>query len=101
MLKRQLAFAGLAGCLAFSPPSVAAQTVILRSKAVVDVEAGKLIAPGVVVIEGNRISAINPAQLPAGAQTIDLGDMTLVPGLIDMHTHLTDDIEGDWTNRAV
>jgi imidazolonepropionase-like amidohydrolase len=100
-MQKRLALTCLASCLLFSPLAATAQAVVLRSKGVLDVEAGKMIEPGIVVIEGNHIRAINPAQLPAGAQTIDLGDLTLVPGLIDMHTHLTDDIEGDWTNRAV
>ncbi len=100
-MQKRLALAALGGCLLLGAAPGTAQTVILRSKAVLDVEAGKLIEPGIVVIEGNHITAINPSQLPAGAQTIDLGDMTLVPGLIDMHTHLTDDIEGDWTTRPV
>jgi imidazolonepropionase-like amidohydrolase len=39
--------------------------------------------------------------VPAGARKVDLGDMTLVPGLIDAHTHLTFDISGDWVSRSV
>ena len=42
-----------------------------------------------------------PANLPADARTIDLGDLTLLPGLIDAHTHLTFDISGDWVTRSV
>ena len=47
--------------------------------------------------------AVNPQTLPAGAETIDLGDRTLLPGLFDMHTHLTlDFFTGDhWTTAAV
>jgi imidazolonepropionase-like amidohydrolase len=50
----------------------------------------------VLVIAGDRIRSVGPAAVPAGAATIDLGDVTLLPGLIDAHTHLTGQIEGDW-----
>ena len=52
-----------------------------------DVRAGKIISPGLIVIEGERIKAVGGAA-PAGAEVIDLGDVTLMPGLIDAHVHL-------------
>ena len=48
---------------------------------------GRVIAPGEVVVEGGRIVAVGGAR-PAGAEVIDLGDVTLMPGLIDAHVHL-------------
>jgi imidazolonepropionase-like amidohydrolase len=53
-----------------------------------DVTTGQLLRNAAVVIEGDRITAVNPAAAPPGAQTIDLGDVTLLPGFIDLHTHL-------------
>ena len=53
-----------------------------------DVASGKLVAPAMVVVEGDRIRAIG-GQPPAGARVIELGDTTLLPGFIDAHTHLT------------
>ena len=52
-----------------------------------DVRAGKVVEPGLVVVTGDRISAMGGVA-PAGAETIDLGDATLMPGMIDAHVHL-------------
>ena len=60
----------------------------IRSKAVVDVENGRLIEGAVVVIRGNRIEAVGAdVQIPEGATIIDLSDKYVLPGLIDAHTH--------------
>lgn len=67
----------------------------------VDVVKGVLIEPAVVVVAGGKIQSIAPRDIPAGARTVDLGDLTLLPGLIDAHTHLTGDISGDWVTRSV
>jgi imidazolonepropionase-like amidohydrolase len=77
-----------------------AQRIVLRAARMLDVEGGRIVRPAVVVVENGRISAVNPGSVPAGT-SIDLGDVTLVPGLIDTHTHLTGDLEGDWTTRDV
>jgi imidazolonepropionase-like amidohydrolase len=66
-----------------------------------DVVSGEIKDDAVIVVEGRIITALNPDRLPPGAAVIDLGDMTLLPGLVDLHTHLGYDIEGDWVNRAV
>ena len=53
--------------------------------------------PDVVLVEGKRISAVGSGlSIPAGARVIDLGDMTLLPGLIDSHTHLLASRDGDY-----
>lgn len=75
--------------------------VLLKAAAMVDVKAGRLVADPRILINGERIEAVNPAQVPEDARVIDLGDLVLVPGLIDLHTHLTYDIEPGWTNRVV
>src|SRR5207249_1177047 len=52
---------------------------------------------GVVVVTNNKITAVGPnAVAPAGAETIDLGDSTLLPGFIDAHTHLAEPFERDY-----
>ena len=76
------------------------ELIVLRSARMLDVKTGRLISPAVVVIEKDRIKSINPATVPRG-QLIDLGNVTLLPGFIDMHTHLSFDIEGAWLHRAV
>jgi imidazolonepropionase-like amidohydrolase len=75
-------------------------TTVVRAARWLDVVAGTIKSPAIVTIQDGKISAVGGAP-PAGAQTIDLGDVTLVPGLIDVHTHLTADIEGDWVARSV
>jgi len=75
--------------------------VVLRAAWMLDVSSGAMLADAVVVVEGKTITAVNPARLPAGAEIVDLGDVTLLPGLIDLHTHLAYDIGGDWVTRPV
>ncbi len=82
-------------------PAARAETVVVSAAGYVDVERGKIVEPAVIVVEDDKISAVNPGLVPPGAETIDLGNRVLLPGLIDMHTHLTYDLEGDWSNRPV
>ena len=77
-----------------------ASTVILRAQRMLDVKNGRIVSPAVVVIEKDRILSVNPATVPTGT-VIDLGDVTILPGLIDMHTHLSFDLEGNWLHRGV
>jgi len=56
---------------------------ILRAARWVDVDAAVVRSPAVIVVEANRITAVDPAVEPAG-HVIDLGDLTLLPGLMDM-----------------
>src|SRR6202167_4540732 len=58
----------------------------------IDTANGKMLGATTIVIEGGRIKeVVNGVQPPAGAKTIDLGTQTCMPGLIDAHTHLTDE----------
>ena len=74
--------------------------LILRAARWLDVAAGQIRAQAVVVVQDGRITSVG-GEIPAGALTVDLGDVTLLPGLIDAHTHLTGDLEGDWVTRDV
>lgn len=68
-----------------SPPTVTA----IRARRLIDVAAGSVISPATVLVEGERIQQVGGnLSIPAGARIIDLGDSTLLPGLIDSHTHL-------------
>lgn len=98
---RSLAFLATLLAAAGAAPVPAQDVVVVRAARMLDVEAGELVEDPVVLIDGERIAAVNPPDHPAGATTIDLGDATLLPGLIDAHTHLTYDLEGDWQHRAV
>ena len=64
------------------------QVTVLRAARYIDTAAGEVHAPAVIVVEGNLISAVNPTELPEGAREIDLGDVTLLPGLMDMELNL-------------
>src|SRR5579864_7942844 len=84
----------LSGCLALtlsaaSQSPVTAHPIVLHATRLLDIKAGKLIKPGEVLIQGDRIVEVgSTVKHPAGAEVIDLGDRTLMPGLIDVHIHL-------------
>src|SRR6202049_1285842 len=63
--------------------------VVLHAARLLDVKNGRIVKPGEVLVEGERIVEVGSAvKRPAGAEAIDLGDRTLMPGLIDVHIHL-------------
>ncbi len=72
-----------------------AKVVAIKAGRVLDVRTGRMIDNALIIIEGDRIKAISPdATIPTGAEVVDLKDKTLLPGLIDCHTHLTFDPDG-------
>jgi imidazolonepropionase-like amidohydrolase len=84
------------------PITIAAQQpTVIRAARMLDVVKGEMIAPAMVVVADGKIRSVGSRDVPAGATTFDLGDVTLLPGLIDAHTHLTFDISGDWVTRSV
>jgi imidazolonepropionase-like amidohydrolase len=62
--------------------------VHLRSARLLDVDKGELLEPGALLINGDRIVEVAPTSVPEDAVTIDLGDLTLLPGLMDMEVNL-------------
>ena len=81
--------------------AVHAETVVIEADGYVDVVAGRIVSPAVIVVEGDRIAAVNPAAKPAGAKTIALPGHTLLPGLMDAHTHLNYIIGAGWETEPV
>jgi imidazolonepropionase-like amidohydrolase len=87
----------LAGCAIAALPNVAraqvavapAMPIVLHAARLLDVATGEIVSPGEVLVEGERIKAVGKqVDHPQGAKMIDLGDTTILPGLIDAHVHL-------------
>jgi len=69
------------------PPS--APPIVLHAARILQIDTGNLLTPGEILVIGDRIRAVGPSvDHPTGAKIIDLGDTTLLPGLIDAHVHL-------------
>jgi imidazolonepropionase-like amidohydrolase len=70
--------------------------IVLRADRMLDVESGEMLTDVTVVVEGEHVAAVNPRSTPDGAAVLDLGDVTLLPGFMDAHTHLVGQIgDGD------
>ncbi|MGH9780847.1 MAG: amidohydrolase family protein [Candidatus Acidiferrales bacterium] len=70
----------------YAPPD---HPIVLHAARLLDVASGKILSPGEVLVQGDKIAAVGTSvSHPADVQTIDLGDTTLIPGLIDAHVHL-------------
>jgi len=76
--------------LVFAQNVKAPQTVVVRAGHLLDVKSGKMLANQSIVIQGDKIVSVGgTAEAPAGAQVINLSNATVLPGLIDAHTHIT------------
>ena len=80
-------------------PAAPAAPIALKAARLFDATTGTLRTNGVVIVQGDKIVASgSDTPIPAGAQVIDLGDATLLPGFIDAHTHI---FESAGTTQAV
>src|SRR5678815_739466 len=103
MLLARSSFSATLLALGLAMPTSAAEPVtVLRAARLYDGKADAVLAPGVVVVSDGRIVAAGSnAQLPPGARVIDLGDATLLPGLMDAHTHLSFESSLDWNQDCL
>jgi len=75
-----------------SPVRADGPAIAIRAGHLIDTVAGRMTGPQVVVVRDGRIAAVgSDIEVPPGARVIDLGNYTVLPGLIDAHTHLTID----------
>jgi imidazolonepropionase-like amidohydrolase len=76
-------------CFCYGQNQTTLHSTVLHAARLLDIESGKIIAPAEILVQGERIAAVGEhVDHPAGAEIIDLGDRTLLPGLIDVHVHL-------------
>jgi imidazolonepropionase-like amidohydrolase len=74
-------------CLLFGAPALAAPKAIKAGR-LID-PSGKVVMNAVIVVENDRIVSVGTSAPPAGAEIIDLSRYSVIPGLIDLHTHMT------------
>ncbi len=76
--------------MAAAQSAAAAKTVVIHAGRLLDVKTGKTLTGQTIVIQGDKIASVGAdAQVPAGANVIELPNATVLPGLIDAHTHIT------------
>jgi imidazolonepropionase-like amidohydrolase len=103
---KSLAILVLVAAAALLPAAIRAQqpgtkTYVLKAARMFDGKSNTIAKPGIVIVSNGKIVAVGEnAVIPAGAEVIDLGDATLLPGFIDAHTHLTMQYREDY-NKAL
>ena len=93
--------AGTALFASRTQPKEAVRTVLVRAAQIIDGRGGPPIRDGAVLIRGDRIERVGPAEGVKADQIIDLGAATVLPGLVDLHTHLTDEVGTNWESALL
>jgi len=84
------------------PQQTPGKVLVLKAARMFDGKSNSLTSPGLVLVTDNKITAVGSgASVPTGAEIIDLGDATLLPGFIDAHTHVTMMHSDDWKQREL
>ena len=91
--------AGTAGMRAVQPQQPG--TTLVKAARVIDGRGGPPLANGAVLVRGDRIERVGPASGMSADQVVDLGGATILPGLIDLHTHLTDEVGTNWESALL
>src|SRR5687767_11881806 len=86
----------LVATLGLRAQDTAQPTLLIRAARIIDGRGGTPLAGGAILIRGDRIERIGRASDLRGDRVIDLGNATVLPGLIDLHTHLTDEVGTNW-----
>jgi len=82
--------------------SAADGAYVLKAARIFNGKSDHVVSPGLVVVANGKIVGVGPsAAIPAGAEVIDLGDATLMPGFMDAHTHLTYPFERDYSKQEL
>ena len=77
--------------------AVNAETIVIKAGRLIDGRGGEPMMPAMVRVEGEKIAEVGQnLSVPSGAKVVDLGEATLLPGLIDLHTHLTGKMGVHW-----
>jgi len=89
MIQKIALLAAVVTVVSSAPIPLHAQPIVLHAARLFEVNPGRIVSPGEVLVEGGRIRAAGTSvPRPPGVRVIDLGDRTLMPGLIDAHIHL-------------
>jgi len=96
-----LVVTGFHPVIAQQPGQDNARPIVVRAARYLDVDKGVYVSPAVILVDSGRIVGINPKKVSPDYPVVDLGTMTLLPGLIDLHTHLTSDNSPTWASDPV
>jgi len=94
-MQRNLTVAAALAVVLLSPSAIAGDITIIKAGALFDSSNGKVINDAVIVIEDDRIAAVGGSgtQIPEGAEVIDLSSSFVLPGVMDMHTHVVGNLD--------
>jgi imidazolonepropionase-like amidohydrolase len=89
-------------CLGIAANAADQTSIVLKAARMFDGKSKALVPNAVVIVQGDKIVDVGSnLPVPEGAKVIDLGDVTLSPGFMDAHTHLTTDFSGNYNERRL